>query len=620
LLLIRRDKTVARPGSSYLSFSPWILAVAGVLLLVLLGLFGFSNYQREKELLGTSMEQRGLTLMRFINSAAREGMRQRLRSGDESSSWEESVTEAMKQATEQPGVVSVLLVEQNGKIRASVGVELDGKSFDGETLEMLANLSRSEGQGVLSRVVAPGQSATHGYRFQMVAWQVIPRPSEHFADSGGYGMGRRMQMMRRTGENPPLTAWQEELRQLRERPLIYLIELDFQHFSGSLKRQVMQLVLLTVVIVLVGIGGALAFMTLKGLRGSQQRLGAMRAFTDRLVSSLPLGVIATDSHGLIRLCNASAAALLNVKAESMHGKTPQNCLPPQLACQFGGSAQGERCEQPQEVVLGEGAKNDLILQVLAMAVSDEQGRLEGEVLLVRDLSEIRSLEKELRRNERLAALGKMAAGVAHEVRNPLSSIKGLAMILKERRNNEEAEESADLLVKEVERLNRSISELLDYARPAKLQRGMAAPAEIVGKAVSLVQADASSLGIKISTDVSADLPEVCVDVDKINQVMLNLLLNGVQAMPQGGNFTISAKADGANLLLSLCDTGEGIAMDHLPRVFDPYFTTKSNGTGLGLAISAKIVEEHGGSIHISSHEGEGTEVCLQLPLPGGTSC
>lgn len=610
---------MARPGSGYLSFSPWVLAVAGVLLLLLLGLFGFSNYQRERELLWASMEQRGLTLMRFINSSAREGLRQRLRSDDGASSWEESVTEAMKQATEQPGVVSVLLVEQNGKIFASAGVGLAGQRLDDATLEMLGKLSRREGQGILSRVVEPGSNGTQGYRFQMAAWQVTPRPSEHFTDGAGFAMGRRMQMMRRPGDNPPLSAWQEEMRQLREHPLVYLIELDFQHFSGSLQRQVMQLVLVAVVIMLVGIGGALSFMTLKGLRGSQQRLGAMRAFTDRLVSSLPLGVIATDSRGLIRLCNASAAELLNIETESIHGKTPQNCLPPQLASQFGGPDRRERSDQPLEVVLGESAGKELILQVLAMAVSDEQGRLEGEVLLLRDLSEIRSLEKELRRSERLAALGKMAAGVAHEVRNPLSSIKGLAMLLKERGNTVEADESADLLVKEVERLNRSIGELLDYARPARLQRRMAAPAEIVGKAVSLVQADASSLGINISADVPVDLPEIFVDVDKINQVMLNLLLNGVQAMSQGGDLVISATVDGANLLLTLRDTGEGIATDHLPRIFDPYFTTKSNGTGLGLAISTKIIEEHGGSIRVSSREGHGTTVCLQLPLSGGKS-
>lgn len=610
---------VARPGSGYLSFSPWVLAVAGVLLLLLLGLFGFSNYQREKELLWASMEQRGLTLMRFINSSAREGLRQRLRSDDGTSSWEESVTEAMKQATEQPGVVSVLLVEQNGKIFASAGVEPAGQRLDDATLQMVGKLSRREGQGILSRVVEPGSSGTQGYRFQMAVWQITPRPSEHFTDRAGFAMGRRMQMMRPPGDNPPLSAWQEEMRQLREHPLVYLIELDFQHFSGSMQRQVIQLVLVAVVIILVCIGGALSFMTLKGLRGSQQLFRAMRAFTDRLVSSLPLGVIATDSRGLIRLCNASAAEFLNIKAESIHGKTPQNCLPPQLASQFGGSDRRERSDKPLEVILGESARKELILQVLAMAVSDEQGHLEGEVLLLRDLSEIRSLEKELRRSERLAALGKMAAGVAHEVRNPLSSIKGLAMLLKERGNTVAADESADLLVKEVERLNRSISELLDYARPAKLQRRMAAPAEIVGKAVSLVQADASSLGINISTDVPVDLPEVCVDVDKINQVMLNLLLNGVQAMPQGGDLTISATVDGANLLVTLRDTGEGIVADHLPRIFDPYFTTKSSGTGLGLAISTKIIEEHGGSIRVSSREGQGTEVCLQLPLSGGKS-
>jgi len=265
---------VSRTSSSYLSFSPWILAIAGLLLLLVLGLFGISNYQREKELLGRSMEQRGLTLMRFINSSAREGLRQRLRAGDTLPGWEELVGEAMQQATEQPGVISVLLVDKDGAIHAAAGLEKTTGELARETLDLLEMLPKGGEPGVLSRVLDHRESGSGSYRIQVVAWQVPPHIPEHLLDPLAHGRGRRLPMMRRHGEDGQILAWQEDLQRLRQRPLIYVVELDFQQYSGSLQRQVLQLVLLAVVILLVALGGTLSYMTLKGLRGSQQRLGA----------------------------------------------------------------------------------------------------------------------------------------------------------------------------------------------------------------------------------------------------------------------------------------------------------------------------------------------------------
>lgn len=606
----------SRTGSRYLAFSPWILAMAGLLLLLLLGLFGISNYQREKELLGRSMEQRGLTLMRFINSSTREAIRKHLRAGEAIPSWEEMVREAMEQAAEQPGVLSVLLVDERGAILASSGEVTSSRVVAPPTLEMLQRLSRTDAQAPVSRVVDKAETGVAGYRFQVGAWQLPPNLPDHFVDGGG--MGRRMQMMRRHSDRQEFSAWQEEIKRLRERPLIYLIELDFQHFSSSLQHQLVQLVLLAVVILLVAIGGTLSYLTLQGLRGSQQRLGAMRAFTDRLVSALPLGVIATDGKGLIRLCNGTASAILQTEAERLLGKLPSACLPHSLAALFARRG-GATHEKPSELVFDHDRQRILILQVSTMTITDDRQRLDGEVLLLRDLTEIRSLEKELRRSERLAALGKMAAGVAHELRNPLSSIKGLAMVLKEGGSKEAVEESGDLLIKEVERLNRSIGELLDYARPANLRRSQVSLTELVGKSVSLVQADAGSLNIAITVDLPEQLPLVFADGDKINQVLLNLLLNAVQAMPDGGILAISASSDEQMVTLKLRDNGEGICEANLPRIFDPYFTTKSSGTGLGLAISAKIVEEHGGTIRIASCQGDFTEVSVKLPISPSAS-
>jgi two-component system, NtrC family, sensor histidine kinase HydH len=166
----------------------------------------------------------------------------------------------------------------------------------------------------------------------------------------------------------------------------------------------------------------------------------------------------------------------------------------------------------------------------------------------------------------------------------------------------------------VERLNRSIGELLDYAKPGQLKREPTAIAEVIRKTVSLIQVDLESYGISITLGLAEDLPRVQVDPDKLSQVLLNLLLNALQAMPDGGELSVRTTREGRMLVIAITDSGIGISPENLQRVFDPYFTTKSDGTGLGLAMSAKIVEEHGGTITISSVPDDHTEVRVLLPL------
>jgi two-component system, NtrC family, sensor histidine kinase HydH len=282
---------------------------------------------------------------------------------------------------------------------------------------------------------------------------------------------------------------------------------------------------------------------------------------------------------------------------------------------FSGKSAGGSVQRHREFLLENGTDKPRMLQLASVVVQDDDQQFAGEVLLIRDLTEVKLLEKELQRSERLAALGKMAAGVAHELRNPLSSIKGLAVLLKSHFPEPGREaETADVLVREVERLNRSIGELLDYAKPAQLSKEPASIGEILRKTVSLVQMDTEAYGIAIDLLLTEDLPELVVDRDKLNQVFLNLLLNAVQAMPQGGDLLVRLEKDDRNIIIRIRDNGEGILPENLPRVFDPYYTTKNDGTGLGLAMSAKIVEEHGGRIEISSSPAEYTEVMVILPI------
>lgn len=602
-------------GNLLLGFSPWILAIACTLLLLLLALFTVSNYRREKELIGEALVQKGLTLMRFINSSGREAIRENLRNLKTWTPWEEQIQAAMEQAVEQPGVEYVLLIDSAGAILAGAGKDLPEERIDGETLSFARGLRPEGEKPFVARITRDARGDETKKKFQIVSWYLSPNMPQRLPDLLGRGPGRGQMMMGRFSRHPEFAKIQEEMEKLFEKHPLYIVQLDFEQFNTPLQRQLLQIVLLSVVILLVGIGGSLSFMTLRGLKGSQQRLGKMRAFNDILVSSLPVGLIATDSSGAIQVCNEAAAEILGGDRREILGKMPFVALPKGLAGMFSGRLAKETEQRQREFLLETNPEKSRVLQLASVVVQDDEQQFAGEVLLIGDLTEVKLLEKELQRSERLAALGKMAAGVAHELRNPLSSIKGLAVLLRSHftASGREAE-TADMLVREVERLNRSIGELLDYAKPGQLARVPASIAEIVEKTVSLIRMDAEAYGISIDLSLGDDLPDMPVDKDKLNQVFLNLLLNAIQAMPDGGILAVRIERDERNAVVSIRDTGVGILPENLQRVFDPYYTTKNDGTGLGLAMSAKIVEEHGGTIKISSAPKEYTEVRVILPV------
>jgi two-component system sensor histidine kinase HydH len=243
----------------------------------------------------------------------------------------------------------------------------------------------------------------------------------------------------------------------------------------------------------------------------------------------------------------------------------------------------------------------------------------GQVLLLRDLTPIKSLQRAVAHNQRLAAVGRLAGGVAHEIRNPLSSIKGFATYFKERSQpTDEAAEMAAILIQEVERLDRVVGQLLDFSRPTKPNRRAVAVRAFLETAFKRIGPAAAEKGVSLDLRVGPDADTFVLDPDLIHQALLNLYLNALEAMPQGGRLTVTA--DLANrathLLIGVRDTGCGISIDGVNQIFDPYFTTKSTGTGLGLAIVHNIVEAHGGEIHVESDPGRGTLFRLSLPLMG----
>lgn len=593
------------------AISPWILAAACALLLFILGVFALSNYTREKKLMTEALVQKGQTVINSIMSGVRVALRTSIQfRGGEEFRLVDQIQNVIEQVYDLGDMHFVYLVDQNGTIVASSDPKRIGTLLE-EDLLAFAGKSIA---GDIHRMQKGGASMEPGFQ---IAHQFLSEPQgRNFPSPQGgpqWSMPHHMMMPMMDGR-----GWgkrlREELDKLGPKNLFLLIELDIDQYDRAVRRQLVEIFVLACVLLLVGVGGWLSLLTVQHWRGSQQRLGRLSAFNDILIHSLPAGIITFDSGKQIQSLNMAAENMIGVRGEEATGLPASACLPAEL-CRELDKLRPDLSPTSREITIPDTTKTMRELVVSVHEVHDQEKHPVGTVLLLQDLSEIKKLERELQRHERLAALGKMAAGVAHELRNPLSSVKGLAVLLRSKLADNEDKNAADVLVGEVERLNRSIGELLEYARPEKLIRKKCSMRDILHEASALIVPDAQSMQITVAVVPDEGNDEVFIDPDKMKQVLLNLFLNAFQAMDTGGMLTITSRVlpDCRNMHVDIEDSGKGISPEILPHIFDPYFTTKHDGSGLGLAMSAKIVEEHGGRIEVQSAVGHGTRMRLILP-------
>lgn len=357
----------------------------------------------------------------------------------------------------------------------------------------------------------------------------------------------------------------------------------------------------------------------------EDALAAARAHHEDLLSSLQDAVIVVSPGGDVVLWNPAAEELLKVSASNALGKPLERALPQ-------AEALGDLLRKTLEtgrthadfavpLVRPDGAA--ITVSAVASLLAGAGGEPQGAVLALRDISRLRELEERLQRSDRLAALGRMAAGVAHEVRNPLVGIRAAAQFLEGDAAFAPAlREYTGVIIRAVDRLNALVDDLLAFASPKPLQSHPCNLNQVLEEALALEAAALGAAGVSVTRLYDPQLPPVLGEAPRLHQVFLNLLRNAVEAMPGGGPLTVrtrferrSARLAGRTAAVAeVTDGGGGIAPEAVPHLFNPFFTTKPRGTGLGLAISLRIVEDHGGAIEVEAGADRGSTFAVILPL------
>ena len=573
---------------SLVGIPPWII-IGTVLILVPIFIFmTLENIHRQKENTTRLLVEKGAALIRSFEAGARTGMMGMRWGGVQ-------VQRLLTETAQQPDIVYLLVTDRKGTILAHNDATKIGKTY-GKELD-LEGISRSQKVGwrqisnqkvsqifEVFRQFLPtrGNAPRHGGRTMPNDWcQAHMYPHKNSGDSGQ----------------------------------VIFVGLDMELVETARKEDARHTVVMGFILLLIGFTGFVSLLLAQAYRTTRTSLIRVRAFSDSLVENMPIGLLAIDSDGRIASFNETAESILQLSSRDILWKTPKAVLPQpfwELVEQL--KSQRRFIEKEIECPVTNG--ESIPLEVIATFLKEEKGAFLGHVILFRDLSEVKQLKDEIARSERLASIGRLAAGVAHEIRNPLSSIKGFATYFKERyREIPEDRKTAEIMIQEVERLNRVIGQLLEFARPMNIEKKPTSLRALVQHSLKMIEADAHRKGIKINTSISPDIKEALIDPDKIKQVFLNLYLNAFEAMENGGTLFVELRKDdrAGAVRIIISDTGTGIKDEDLARVFDPYFTTKSSGTGLGLAIVHKVIESHGGEVRVENRPGEGTAVTILLP-------
>jgi PAS domain S-box-containing protein len=346
----------------------------------------------------------------------------------------------------------------------------------------------------------------------------------------------------------------------------------------------------------------------------------LKAYNDIVLASMTNGLITLDLDSRIVSANGAAESILGLMGRHWQGisfrdlwpednsfvRLLQKCLPSLTPC------------RNQEISLDTGEGEQRTLMVNTSFLEDGRGKKMGVLVVINDITEVKALEARMRQSDRLAALGTLSAGLAHEIRNPLSAIKTFVQLLPRKISNPAFLDKFQTTVpRELNRINDLIESLLELARPPKLEFKMTSLSGCLSQVEDLYRDKLEAANITLAISQEEFLPELYADREHLVRALSNIVSNALEAMPEGGNLTVTAEELAGGVVVQFTDSGVGIDEATKDKIFNPFFTTKDTGTGLGLAMTHKIIQEHGGNIEVDSVIGKGTIFTLRFPRVQG---
>lgn len=569
------------------SIPPFILVGAFLIILPITVFIIFQNINRQKAHTHFLQLEKGAALIRSFEAGTRAGMRGRafgLR----------KLQQLLSETAQQPDILYIIVTDEQGNILAHNDDTLIG-GIHGKDLNLPEIANRSE----LDWKIRKG---SQDRRIFEVFRQF--RPSGKIGNPEMFGRMMRFNSNRPGHMFPPPKTKQ-----------VIFIGLDMYSLDEADDAVYMNSIVTGTLLFLIGTAGIVLLFLFQNYRQTQTSLTEIKAFSDILVNNMPVGLLALDREQKVSSLNTPALQILGRSEESIVGLHISRIFP-NFVTELMEKLEQEPRILGEEIQWEKGENKVVPLELNLSLIRDANEEPNGFAILFKDLSEIHRLRSEIARSQHMASIGRLAAGVAHEIRNPLSSIKGFATYFKQRYQDVAGDqETATIMINEIDRLDRVVSQLLELSRPIKIMPQQTTINEFVQTSTRLIEQKARDYHIDIRMELPKNSKKIHLDRDKISQVLLNIYLNAIDAMEKGGDLIISSlPEEGSNSVkIIIEDSGKGISSERLPKIFDPYFTTKSTGTGLGLAVVHNILEAHQGKVEVESKLEKGTRFTLTIP-------
>ncbi len=549
------------------------LILASSLLAAILAVTTVRNLNREQRLLETFFLQEGLTLIRSFEAGARTSMRHHMAGAN-------PLKTLVEETAKEESVAYIRILHENG-----VPVAESGDLPETMSAEDVQRILSAE-EPVTRLIGIEEKSIFEVARIFEPLPPLLPR------------RGRMQKYMQK---------WHEE--QKKRGPQLIVVGLGTSEFEVARQEDRVRTFFMGAVLFLLGSAGLYFLFLYQSIRVGKSTLANMQLYTENVIESIPAGLLTLNGQGEIVSSNRRAEMLLSRTLQEMKGQNLEELFSPLPS----GLLEEQKLLLEKNVLCHDSNGGNIPVELSTSPLLDHDGQHNGLVIIIRDMREIKKIEQQLELSRRLASLGKMAAGVAHEIRNPLGTLRGFAQYFgNEAGEGTDGKKYAELMISEVDRLNQTISSLLQFARAREPQRVQVYVSELFEKLESLVAVDIVAEHIFYHQKCDPAL-SLFADPDLLLQVLLNLVKNSISVTDAGGEVRLSAQQFGDGVQIEVTDTGHGMTEEELERLFDPFFSTRKDGTGLGLAVSHQIVEQHHGRIEVKSTLGLGTTMKVILP-------